>query len=236
MRPNRLSSVTEWNVLQGQWFPMATSNRGDNVAAVLATSAAMLLVLVGCTTVRSTSPSRSATEELLITQAAERAADNLARSIPGGLKIYFDKEYLTGEDAPYVAATIQDHLLRRGETLVEDKKQAEAVLFPRIGALSTNEFQTMVGSPPLPVPFAWGTGVTTPELNLFKHVEADGIAKFYATVQNTKTGKLIVATDPAYGYSRHSHWILLFLFTWSEDDLGTGAKNPDYSPVPSILP
>lgn len=193
--------------------------------------------LSGCTTVRTTSPGRTATEELLLTQAAERAAENLAQNIPTGLKIYFDREYLEGEDAPYVAAAIQDHLLRHGEALVEDQKQADAILFPRMGALSTNETTTSLGTPPLPVPFAFGaTALTTPELDLFKHVEADGIAKFYATVKDNKTGKLIVATDPAYGYSRHSHWILFFLFTWSESDLGHGAINPNFHQLPSIVP
>ena len=74
--------------------------------------------------------------------------------------------------------------------------------------------------------------MTTPELSLFKQEETDGLAKFAATVTDTKTGKLIVATDPAYGYSRRSHWVLLFFISWHESDLGQGEKNPNYHMLP----
>jgi hypothetical protein len=91
----------------------------------------------------------------------------------------------------------------------------------------------VAGLPSLPVPFVpLGTSMTTPELNLFKQEEADGIAKFAATVSDTKTGKLIIATDPAYGYSRRSNWVLLFFIAWHESDLGKGEKNPNYRLLP----
>ena len=43
------------------------------------------------------------------------------------------------------------------------------------------------------------------------------IAKFAASVYDPRTGKLIVSTDPAYGFSRESDG---FLFTWSHNDMG----------------
>jgi hypothetical protein len=196
-------------------------------------SAAMLVLLAGCTTVRETSPGRSAVEELLVSTAADRAAERLASSIPSGYTLYFDGRYLTGQDAPYAAASIKDQLLRRGLALTDNREAADAIIAPRIGALSTNEIATVLGLPSLPVPFVpLGTSLTTPELNLFKQEEADGIAKFAATVSDTKSGKLIAATEPAYGYSRRSNWVLLFFITWHESDLGKGEKNPDYSLLP----
>ncbi len=191
------------------------------------------LVLTGCTTARQTSPGRSAIEELLVSTAAERAAESLAASIPPGYKLFFDGQYLTGPDAPYAAAAIKDHILRRGIAFSEDRNKADAILTPRIGALSTNEIATVAGLPSLPVPFLpLGTSLTTPELNLFKQQEDDGIAKFAATVSDTRTGKLIIASDPAYGYSRRSNWVLLFFIAWHESDLGKGEKNPNYRLLP----
>lgn len=206
-------------------------------AKVAVMTAALLisngLFLSGCTTVRTTSPGRSAIEELLITTAADRAAEKLAASVPSDLTIYFDGQYLTGPDAPYAAATMKDQLLRHGVALTEKRESSQAVLTPRMGTLSTNEISTIVGLPQLPVPFLpLGTSLTTPELNLFKQQEADGIAKFAATVMDTKTGKLIVATEPAYGYSRHANWVLLFAISWHESDLGKGERNPDYRLLP----
>lgn len=201
------------------------------VRAIIAVAA--LAILTGCTTTRHSSPGRTAAEELLVSTAADRAAEQLAVSVPPGYSLYFDGQYLTGEDAPYAAATIKDQLLRHGLALVEKRETANAVITPRIGALSTNEIATVAGLPSLPVPFLpLGTSLSTPELNLFKQEEADGIAKFAATVSDTKTGKLIIATDPAYGYSRHSNWVLLFFIAWHESDLGKGEKNPNYRLLP----
>lgn len=201
--------------------------------AKLTAALAALALLTGCTTVRQTSPGRSAAEELLISTAADRAAANLAASVPPGYKLYFDGQYLTGQDAPYVAATIKDQVLRRGLAFTDKRETADAILTPRVGALSTNEIATVAGLPSLPVPFLpLGTSLTTPELNLFKQEEADGIAKFAASVSDTKTGKLIIATDPAYGYSRRSNWVLLFFIAWHESDLGKGEKNPNYRLLP----
>lgn len=200
----------------------------------LSAALAVLVILCGCTTVRSTSPPRSAAEQLLITTAADRAAEKLAQAVPAGLTAYFDGQYLSGIDAPYAAATIRDQLLRRGIALTAQRDQADMVITPRMGALATNETATQIGLPGLPVPIFLvpGASMTTPELSLFKQEETDGIAKFAATVTETKTGKLITATDPAYGYSRRSHWVLLFFISWHESDLGAGERNPDYRMLP----
>lgn len=195
--------------------------------------AAALLLLSGCTVVRETSPPRSAAEELLISTAADRAAEKLAESVPVGLKAYFDGQYLSGTDASYAAATMRDKLLRHGVILIDARDKADAIITPRMGALATNEISTAAGLPSLPLPLPIpGASMSTPELNIFKQEERDGLAKFAATVTDTKTGKLIVATDPAYGYSRRSAWVLLFFITWHESDLGKGEKNPNYSILP----
>jgi len=190
-------------------------------------------LLTGCTTVRETSPGRSAAEELLISTAADRAAERLATAIPPGRTLFVDAQYLTGTDAPYAIATIRDQLLRHGFPLCDGRDKADAVITPRMGALATTETATVLGLPSLPVPFLpLSTSVSTPELNLFKQEEADGIAKFAASVTDSKSGKLIVATDPAYGYSRRSSWVLFFFIAWHESDLGKGEKNPNYRLLP----
>jgi hypothetical protein len=201
--------------------------------ARLTAAFAGLALLTGCTNVRESSPGRTAAEQLLVTTAADRAAERLASTIPQGRSLYVDTQFLTGTDAPYAAATIRDQLLRHGFALDDDRNKADAVVTPRMGALSTNEISTVLGLPSLPVPFLpLGTSLTTPALNLFKQEEADGIAKFAASVTDTKTGKLIAATEPAYGYSRRSNWVLFFFISWHESDLGKGEKNPDYRLLP----
>jgi hypothetical protein len=186
---------------------------------------AALLLLCGCTAVRSTSPARSTQEELLITTAADRAAEALAAQVPANLTAWIDSSGFSVQDQAYGLAAIQDALLRQGVKLVTDRSRADAVILPRAGTLSTDERSTLFGIPSLPAPLA--PGLFLPALSFYSENEVKGAAKFAASVYDPKTGKLIVSTDPAYGFSRLSNGTVLFFFTWRRNDTGVDfSKNP----------
>jgi hypothetical protein len=184
-----------------------------------------LLLLAGCSTTRTTSPSRSAQEVLLITTAADRAAEALVEQVPSNLTAWIDTSGFSAEDQAYGMAAIEDALLRHGVRLMHERDQAEAVILPRAGVLSTFEKNTLFGIPSLPVPLA--PGVLTPALSFYSDSEAKGTAKFAASIYDPKTGKLIVSTNPAYGFSRADDGVLLFVFSWHRNDMGVDfSKNP----------
>jgi uncharacterized protein YceK len=181
---------------------------------------AAAVLLAGCTSVRTTSAARSSQELLLISTAADRAAEALAAQVPPNITAFLDLSGFAAQDAAYGQAAIQDALLRHGVRLVADRAKADAVILPRAGDLSTDERQTFFGVPALPIPVTGVTGTTLPPLSLYRQSEAKGIAKFAATVYDPKTGKLIVSTDPAYGFSRENEGVVLFFFSWRKNDLG----------------
>jgi hypothetical protein len=184
----------------------------------LAALAAASLLLAGCSAERSSSPGRTAQEVLLVTVAADRAAEALAAQVPSNLTAWIDASGFSAEDQAYGLAAIQDALLRHGVRLVTERNRADAVILPRAGMLSTYEKNTLVGIPSLPAPMA--PGVMMPSLSVFSQNVAKGSAKFAASVYDPKTGKLIVSTDPAYGFSRQSNGTVLFFFTWHKNDMG----------------
>lgn len=190
--------------------------------------AAVLLLLAGCTTTRNTSPAHSAKEELVINSAADRAAEALAAQVPPNLAAWIDTSGILVRDdrgSTYALATIEDALLRHGVRLVETRAQADAVILPRTSMLSTYEKGFLVGIPSIPVPLA--PGVILPSLSLYSQNLAKGAAKFAASVYDAKTGKLIVSTDPAYGFTRQSDGVVLFLFEFDNNDLGVDlSKSP----------
>jgi hypothetical protein len=181
----------------------------------------------GCTSVHTTSAARSSQELLLISTAADRAADALAAQVPSNITAYLDLSGFAGQDTPYAQAAIQDALLRHGVRLVADRPKADAVILPRAGDLSTDERQSLFGIPPLPVPVAGAALTTLSPLALYQESEAKGIAKFAASVYDPKTGKLIVSTDPAYGFSHANSGVVLFFITWRKNDMGI---DPSYYP------
>ena len=192
---------------------------GRGAIRIIALIAAGLL-LAGCTSVKSTSAARSSQELLLISTAADRAADTLAAQVPPNLTAYLDMTGFAAQDAAYGGAAIQDALLRHGVRLVSDRTKADAVILPRAGDLSTDERQTFFGIPALPTPITASTGMTLPALSLYQESEAKGVAKFAATVYDPRTGKLIVSTDPAYGFSHENDGVVLFFITWRKNDMG----------------
>src|SRR5947199_93043 len=131
----------------------------------LAALVAALFLAGGCTATRSTSPARSTQEMLLITTAADRAAEALAAQVPANLTAWIDPSGFAAQDQAYGLAAIQDALLRRGVRLVVDREKADAVILPRAGTLSTDEKNTLIGIPSLPAPMA--PGMVIPPLSLY---------------------------------------------------------------------
>jgi len=181
---------------------------------------AAALLLAGCTSVKSTSAGRSSQELLLISTAADRAADALASQVPQNISAFLDLSGFAAQDAAYGQAAIQDALLRHGVRLVSDRSKADAIILPRAGDLSTDERQTFFGIPALPTPITASTGMTLPALSLYQETDAKGVAKFAASVYDPRTGKLIVSTDPAYGFSRENDGVVLFFISWRKNDMG----------------
>lgn len=194
--------------------------------------AAATIFVSGCTTIRATSPARSTQELLLISTAADRAAEALAQQVPPNLTAWIDTSGFAAQDQQYGLATIQDALLRHGVRLVGDRAKADAVILPRAGTLSTDERSTLVGIPSLPNPFM--PGVAIPALALYSQSDLKGTAKFAATIYDNKTGKLIVSTNPAYGFSRENDGTVLIFFTWRKNDMGIdlGKNPPKVTPAP----
>jgi len=110
------------------------------------------VLVAGCTTARSTAPARTASEQLLISAAADRAASQLSLSIPKGTRVFVDTRYFQGYDDGYAIAAIRTQMLKSGLMVVDDRPQAEAVVMVSSGALSTDQKSPLIGLPQLTVP------------------------------------------------------------------------------------
>ena len=192
---------------------------GARISAFMALILAMV-ALGACTTTRETSPQRSATEQLLISTAVDRAVERMDLKIPQGTKVFLDAEQLEGSDGKYATGAMKDRLLRGGANLVADRGKADAVVEIRAGALSIDDKQTLfgIGSFDVPVPLA-GQAAKIPEIALYKQKERVGVAKIAAIGYSTADGKLIESTGPQFGYSHEDEKVLLFFFSWRSSDL-----------------
>jgi hypothetical protein len=198
------------------------------------------VLVAGCTTSRSTAPLRTASEQLLISAAADRAAAQLSLGIPKGTKIFVDTRFFQGYDEGYAIAAIRTQMLKSGLMLVDDRNLAEAVVQVSSGALSTDQNSLLIGLPQLTVPYIpAGNSVTVPEIALFKQAEEKGVAKFVATGYDAKTGKMLATTDPRYGFAHNTNHTVLLFFSWSTGDVippGVDQHSLSFSTLTNMLP
>jgi hypothetical protein len=179
----------------------------------------LLLALAACTTATKSNPARTATEQMLISAAADRAAAELTVQLAPGTTGFIDVTNFDGTDSKYAIGAIRAHLLTQGVYIVDDKKKAQTIIELRSGALSTDTSETLVGIPSfaIPVPLSSGS-LTTPEIALYKDTEQKGVAKFAATAYDAKKGSLLTAQDPQYGFSHKTKKTVLIFVTWTDED------------------
>ena len=181
---------------------------------------AVLLILAGCTTRPEANPSRSATEQLLISTAADRAAAQLAFPLPPGSKVFVQPANFDTPDGKYAVSAVMDQLLRQGMLLVSDRKDADYVALLRAGALSVDKNQTLVGlqSFEVPVPLSSGS-LGVPEIALYKSDQQKGVAQFTLSLVTAKEGRLVALGIPQFGFAETSKNTALIFFNWEQQDI-----------------
>lgn len=172
------------------------------------------LVMVGaCATASETSPARTATEQLLVTHAAERAASQFSLALPPGARVFLDTAYFRGEGSEYAISAIREALIARGHPFATTRESSEVVVEIRLGALSIDNMQRIVGIPRLTLPItSTFTTVTIPELSAYSRRDRTGVAEFSAFAYDTKTGKPIALGARVAGTAKiRSHTLMMVL-------------------------
>ena len=91
------------------------------LGGVLATAA----VLSACASTSETYPARTATEQLLVARAADRAVEGLTLPIPSGSRVYVDATFFQAENAAYAVSAIRAALSEAGYALAPSRAEAE---------------------------------------------------------------------------------------------------------------
>src|SRR5262245_29682200 len=197
---------------------MSSTGPAARCRAALACAA----VLASCSSARDSAPPRTATEQMLISSAAERSAaqlaDRLAPHIPAGRRVFVNAENFEGTDAKYAIGTIREQLALRGANLAADRAGAETVVEIRAGALSMDESKFLIGIPGFDVPIPLAGTLPFPEIALYKRQVRKGVAKFAAFGYDAASGSFASASDPQYGQSRETRVVVLVFFSHTEND------------------
>lgn len=179
---------------------------------------ALLLLCVtggGCGTSKWTDTQRTATEQLLISDAMDRAVSQLDFRALAGKKVYLDTTPLRNSvDAPYLTSTLRQHMLASGCILKDKAEEADYVVEARTGSTGTDHHDLLFGVPqttipaPMMLPGAASPVSSIPEIPLAKRMDQRAIVKLALFAYNRQTGRPVWQSGIVTTESKAKHiWL-----------------------------
>lgn len=175
-----------------------------------------LALSLGCGTTNWSDTARTATEQLLITDAMDRAISQIDFEILTGKEVYFDPQFLKGTtDENYLVSTLRQHLMASGVVLVDKKEDAVYIVEARVGANGTDRHSLLFGIPAVNLPMTAfpgmpvGTPSALPEIALAKDTNQKAVAKVAVFAYNRLTGAPVWQSGVARSMSdAKAKWVL----------------------------
>jgi len=189
----------------------------------------------GCATIRITDPPRTADEEFLLTESATRAIAKLSLDALRGRSVWvvseyafsttrpFDESFLTNQvrsptfESAFLIGELRARLLQVGARLSSAREESDVVLEVRVGALSINRIDFLLGIPALALAGASSSSlqnlaVATPDLAIYKNTQQDGFSSVAVVGYWRNTGEVLVNSGPFLG---HTHRYDYFIFGYA---------------------
>ena len=153
--------------------------------------AALVAVASGCGATRWSDSKRTATEQLLISDAVERAVMQIDMRPLAGQTVFLDTTILDDvSDGKYLASALRHQLLASGCRLAAKEDTADLVVEARAGAIGTDRNDLLLGMPATSVSFM-GNGTSIPEIALFKRTDQRGVAEVNLFAYERTSGRAV---------------------------------------------
>jgi hypothetical protein len=170
-----------------------SATRGGFSAMARACAAVCAVTVAGCGSTLTSNTPRTATEQLLISDAIDRTVEAIDFSPLKDQTVFFDDAKL-GEviDKAYLLSSLRQHLLASGCVLKTNRDEAMYVVEARAGAVGTDNYELLLGVPALQVPqVGLGTPLPSaiPEIPCAKRREQRGVAKVAVFAYRRDTGE-----------------------------------------------
>jgi len=201
--------------------------------------AGVLLVILagGCSSIRTSDPGRTATEQLLLSTTADRSVAQMDLSVLADRKVFLDTSNLEAYDKGYIIGSVSDALGRQGALLAGSKDDAEVIVAIRSGAFSVDRSESLIlGVPAIVVPVPFSGPMELPEVPFVKKVGQTSFAKFALFAYEKDTGRQLLSTGPISTTSYYNRWTILgfaILNTDIPEKSGRSSPEKPESPTPT---
>lgn len=179
----------------------------------------LLAVICGCTQTRTSEPSRTAVEQLLLSRAADLSIAKVDFSTLAGRKVFLEDRYLEAIDKLYVIGALREGVSKAGGKLQDARDSAEVIVEARSGALSIDSNKSLLGLPELPVPIPLAGTLVSPEVPFFRESKQYSIAKIAVLAYSADSRDYLFSSGPSIGESFHHYFSLLGWVQWNSSGL-----------------
>jgi hypothetical protein len=150
-------------------------------------------VVSGCGTTKWSDSPRTATEQLLVSDAVDRAISEIDFSALAEKDVYLDTRYIiTALDQNYVISTLRQHMLASGCIIKDKPEDATYVVEVRAGSVGTNRQDLLFGVPATNLPTAGLLPIgsaSIPEIALVKRTNQQGVCKLAVFAYDRMSGR-----------------------------------------------
>jgi Family of unknown function (DUF6655) len=176
-------------------------------------------LLGGCATSKQTTPPRSATEQLLLSTAADRSLHFANLSSFANQKVFLDTSYFDSYDSKYAIGAIRDALSRAGALLMVSPTNSDIIIEARSGALSIDSSDSLLGIPKLGAPVPLAGTVDIPEIALYKAEKGRSVAKIALLAYARQSREHVYSSGSLVGKSYSKYYKILGFFSWTRTDI-----------------
>jgi hypothetical protein len=171
----------------------STHGQGWVALSTFFMSALTAISLAGCGTVKQTGTARTGTEQLLLTNAWDRALQKVDFRPLTGVPVYLDTTNVNAVDQGWVVSSLRESMLTQGVLLKPKQEQAQYIVEARVGAYGTDAYNWMFGIPQTTIPQTI-TGLpagTIPEMSFAKSSDQHAVAKLALFAYDRTSGQLV---------------------------------------------
>jgi hypothetical protein len=140
-------------------------------------------LMEGCATSKQSNTARTATEQLLISNAVDQSLNKIDFTPLAGSAVFVEEKYIDCVDKGYIVGSIRHKLLLAGATLAAKPDEAEAIMEVRSGAVGTDVSSSYLGIPGFTAPGMIGI----PDIKVVTHDSQKAVAKIGIMVYSTKS-------------------------------------------------
>jgi len=199
-------------------------------ARLVAALSMTALLASACASTTESNIGRTATENLLLARAADKAVEGLSLPLPTGATVFVDETYFQTENSRYAISAIRGALSDAGYRLTRTREDADAVFEIRTGALALEQMRRVFGIPEMRIPINENFNVVSlPELSVYSNRDRASVAEFSGFLYEAKTGAPLGAVLPMIGQYRIRSHKLFMIVTWGQQQAQPGQRDPGSS-------